>query len=59
MKPIILVLAGICILAGLVLAVNNTIKLQGSEWVCIAEECVDFATGDEWVDNNCFYEGVK
>ena len=28
-------------------------KIYDSEWVCLAQECVDFVTGDEWVKENC------
>jgi len=30
---------------------------EGAEWVCIAEACVDFAYGDDWIVDNCRPEG--
>lgn len=66
----LIVITGIIILSGLVLAVNNTIKLSGlvfamndtiklseSEWTCIANQCSEYATGDDWVKQNCNAEG--
>ncbi|GAI35759.1 unnamed protein product [marine sediment metagenome] len=31
--------------------------MQSSEWVCIAEECEEFLTGDDWVKQNCALQG--
>ena len=28
-------------------------ELYGGQWVCIAKECRDWATGDEWITDNC------
>jgi len=34
---------------------NDLLKdvLGSGEWVCIAQTCVDWAYGDDWVTNNC------
>ena len=31
--------------------------VRGGEWTCIAETCVEFAIGDDWVKDNCRLEG--
>lgn len=46
-------------IAGVGLGISNTIKLSDSEWTCIAQECSEFATGDDWVKDNCFLEGAN
>jgi len=30
---------------------------EGAEWVCIAQVCVDYAVGDDWIVDNCRPEG--
>jgi len=30
--------------------------IEGGEWTCIAEECVEYVTGDEWVKEFCYEE---
>jgi len=32
-------------------------ELYGGQWVCIAKECTDWATGDDWITDNCRPEG--
>jgi hypothetical protein len=27
--------------------------LNGGEWVCVAEKCVEWAQGDQWIADNC------
>ena len=56
-KLIIGIFISFCILVSLVLSINNTLKLKDSEWTCIAQECKEFATGDDWVKQNCKLEG--
>ena len=51
-----------CIIVSLIgsgLAINNTVKLMDSEWVCIAQECSEFVSGSEWVKQNCNPEGAN
>jgi len=28
-------------------------ELYGGQWVCIAKECNEWATGDDWITDNC------
>ena len=32
-------------------------ELYGGQWVCIANECGEWATGDTWITDNCRPEG--
>lgn len=52
------ILIGVSILALLVIGIvgMNTYKLMNSEWTCIAQECVEFAEGDDWVKQNCNHQ---
>lgn len=34
-------------------------KTFDGQWVCITEECIDYATGDEWVSENCRPQEVE
>jgi hypothetical protein len=43
------------IFVSLVLASYGFAKTVGGEWKCIAQDCVEWATGDEWVEQNCKY----
>jgi hypothetical protein len=37
---------------------NNKLKaFDNSEWVCIAQGCINNYTEDEWVKKNCYLEG--
>lgn len=42
-----------------VIGAYNIEKLYGSEWVCIAQECTEYATGDDWVKQNCNLQGEE
>jgi len=33
-------------------------ELYGGQWVCIAKECNEWATGDNWITDNCRPEGI-
>jgi len=33
-------------------------ELYGGQWVCIAKECDEWATGDNWITDNCRPEGI-
>ena len=53
---------GFAVLAILLLAVTamsamSFRELYGGQWVCIAEECSEWATGDNWITDNCRPEG--
>lgn len=54
-KAIIILTIGILLSLGL--GLYNTKKLNSMEPVCIAQECMDWATGKEWVADNCWPEG--
>jgi len=48
----------IALVASNVYRINNDTKilkesLLGGEWVCIAQTCTDWATGDDWITDNC------
>ena len=45
------------ILVSFGLALKNTIKLNNSEWTCVAQECSEYITGNDWVKQNCNIEG--
>ena len=34
-------------------------ELYGGQWVCIANECGEWATGDNWITDNCRPEGEE
>jgi len=34
-------------------------ELYGGQWVCIAKECSEWATGDDWITDNCRPEGEE
>lgn len=48
-----LMILGIVFLAIILVSAYNFNKLYKSEWVCIAQECSEYATGDDWVKQNC------
>jgi len=52
-KTLITIFISILIVIGLVLAINNTVKLKDSEWVCISQRCNEFVTGEDWANQNC------
>jgi len=54
---------GIIVLIGLTISMGiggfAFYKIYDGQWVCITEECIDYATGDEWISENCRPEDVK
>jgi len=34
-------------------------QFNGGEWTCIAEQCVEYAEGDDWVKQNCALQGSE
>lgn len=34
-------------------AVYNAIRITGANWVCITDTCTVWATGDDWIIDNC------
>jgi hypothetical protein len=55
-KAVVGVVLGLIIivsLIALVLAFKTHKSLGDGEWVCIAEECVEWAYGNDWVKENC------
>lgn len=56
-KNILFVLLGIFFIVIAVISAYNFSILYESEWVCLAQECVEYATGEEWVSQNCNPEG--
>ena len=62
MKKQTLVKIGFVLLAILIIAVTamsamSFRELYGGQWVCIAKECSEWATGDNWITDNCRPEG--
>lgn len=53
------IIVGLLVLAGFAMATSNFIKLRDSEWTCIAQECSEFARGDDWVKQNCDLQGKE
>lgn len=54
---ITLVLLFVLVASGLSLVASAFIfnEMSQGQWACIKEECVEFATGEEWVKQNCNY----
>ena len=52
---------GIGILAVFVIfmSVFNFVKTFNGEWVCIAENCDEWLTGDDWISANCRPQDVS
>jgi len=51
------VLLAILIIAVTAMSAMSFIELYGGQWVCIAKECSEWATGDAWITDNCRPEG--
>lgn len=53
---------GIVVIIGLVIALGlggfAFYQTFNAEWVCIADECISYATGSEWISNNCRPKGT-
>lgn len=50
---IIIVSALILSLISIGLGVKSTMDITEGEWVCIAQKCVRYIEGEEWVAQNC------
>ena len=62
MKKGIITKIGFVLLAILIVAITamsamSFKELYGGQWVCIANECGEWATGDNWITDNCRPEG--
>ena len=62
MKKQTLAKIGFAALAILIIAITamsamSFMELYGGQWVCIAKECNEWATGDKWITDNCRPEG--
>jgi len=55
-KTLPLLILGILAFTGLVLGVSNQMKLQSSDWACLALNCDRVFTEDEWIKSNCYLE---
>ena len=51
------VLLAILIIAVTAMSAMSFKELYGGQWVCIANECGEWATGDDWITDNCRPEG--
>ena len=47
------VLLAILIIAITAMSAMSFRELYGGQWVCIAKECNEWATGDAWITDNC------
>lgn len=55
---------GFAILAAYFIAITGMTamsfrEIYGGQWVCIANECGEWATGDNWITDNCRPEGEE
>jgi len=51
------VLLAILIIAATAMSAMSFKELYGGQWVCIANECSEWATGDTWITDNCRPDG--
>ena len=51
------VLLAISLIVVTAMSAMSFIELYGGQWVCIAKECNEWATGDNWITDNCRPEG--
>ena len=51
------VLLAILIIVVTAMSAMSFRELYGGQWVCIAKECNEWATGDNWITDNCRPEG--
>lgn len=58
-NTVFVVILLVLVLASLVVGAINFVKLQSSEWICIASECTEYARGQDWVKQNCALEGTE
>ncbi len=47
----------LAVLVALVFSVINFVDTHDGQWVCVAKDCVDWATGDQWISDNCRSQG--
>jgi len=47
------VLLAILLIAITAMSAISFKELYGGQWVCIAKECSEWATGDNWITDNC------
>jgi len=64
MKKQTLVKIGFVLLAILIIVITamsamSFMELYGGQWVCIAKECNEWATGDNWITDNCRPETIN
>ena len=59
LKKIGFVLLAISLLAVTAMSGMSFKELYGGQWVCIAKECNEWATGDDWITDNCRPEGEE
>jgi len=57
LKGIGFVLLAILLIAITTMSAMSFKELYGGQWVCIAKECNEWATGDNWITDNCRPEG--
>ena len=53
------VLLAILLIAITAMSAMSFRELYGGQWVCIAKECSEWATGDKWITDNCRPEGEE
>jgi len=58
-KNIGVVLLAILLIGITAMAAMSFRELYGGQWTCIANECTDWATGDDWITDNCRPEGTN
>ena len=54
---LIIPLALISVSSFMELRTENYMNFKDSRWVCIAQACTVWATGDDWISDNCRPEG--
>ena len=52
-KNIGFVLLAILLIVITAMAAMSFRELYGGQWTCIANECTEWATGDDWITDNC------
>lgn len=55
MKNKIVYSIGLAALIALILSVINF--MDRGQWVCVAQDCVEWAYGDDWITDNCRPKG--
>jgi len=52
-KDILVYLLGILLFITVCLSIFNFVKMYGWDEVCIAQQCTEWAYGEEWIKDNC------